>query len=357
MVARYATLVAALAFLLPVRSAAYLQRYIITSLPKTGHVQYIKVKPDPHALGESKRLITDGLIEPIGLAVDDRIPRLYVADPASKAVYGYNLVEQGGELMTNGLQMIVCGNVDVRWLAVNTHGDLYMTEGVNNLVLHVPGEELRKTVIATSLIPKQLFNGAGQPEVSTPHGIATDGNHVFWGNGADGTSKGTVVRGKVLAEVIGKRLESKKTKARKVMRLAQNLDSASSVCVSLTNGFFISKSPPAVFGFKKDMDSSNVVRVANMIDPQSCAWDKDGTIYVTDRVSSKIFKFPANMPSLHIVDPQVIAEQTGVTGVAVFVGSPESEVNPQMLRVAESGATTVHALLPSVAGVLLMGLF
>lgn len=319
---------AALALLFPSLTEAYLQRYIIVSLPEQKHVQYIKVQRDPMKMGKGQRLITDGLKNPIGLAVDDLIPRLYVADPASKSVFGYNLVEQDGDLMTNGLQQIICGNVDIHWLAVNAHGDLFMTEGAGQLVLHIPGKDLRKGMVATSLIPHQLFNGAANPQVSTPTGVATDGNHVFWSNGANGLAQGTVIRAKTQHAVMKGRLMSSKTQKRTVMKLAQNADAAGGQCVALANGFFITKSPPVVWGYKKDRDSTNVVRVANMVDPKGCAWDKDGTIYVSDPSLGRIYKFAANMPSLHMTDPRPVAEENvdGATGLAVFVGSDESKV-------------------------------
>lgn len=256
-------------------------KYLIVSAPKLHKVMYIKMTP-----GEELRavpLIDSGVTSPQGLAVDQKRQMLYVADPDLRKILSYELRFVNGVLMTEGAPRVAAQNVEARWCAVDGVGNLFFTDELTNLIQRVNVEDLQGSTAGT---PQIIYDGAVVTEVNRPGGIAVDNFHVFWSNKEVGTQVGSVVKG----------LEQPGASPTSVAQIAKNTVKSYGVCLSQNNVYY-TDSQKFLFGVKKNGGAIATVS-DKLVGPRGCAYDGDGTVYVSDKTAGAIFSFPGNMHSL-----------------------------------------------------------
>jgi len=323
------------------------KRYVIVSSSELAQVLYWPAPAYGSEMNEGDRnepqvLISTGLVEPIGIAVDQERHGLYVADPGadgkSGKVWRYVLTPTASGLEV-GAPFAVLSNIQVRWLTLDAHGTLFVTDEGNNVVYKVPAEHLVRPAEFSFLEgsatgsytdlpvePITLYDGKQVSGVSAPSGIAVDNYRVFWANKVSGTEVGSVVQGYEAPPPAS---------ATAVTAVASNTIKVYGVCMSSSNVFF-TDAETYLYGVKKF--GGGVAAISDkMKDPRGCAWDGDGTVYVADK-KGKVYSFAANMRSL---SPQQLTHNFDVSspeGVAVFIHESSA-------RLATAFAAIVFAMM------------
>merc|ERR1719335_1913065 len=112
-------------------------QYVVLSQPRLRSVTYAKVNIFQYDAGnETYPLVTAGLKNPLGLAVDNVRQRLFVADSEAGKVFMYKLIFDHGFLTTDGQQHVAAsGNLEPRWVAVDeVSGDIYVSDEPSNQI-------------------------------------------------------------------------------------------------------------------------------------------------------------------------------------------------------------------------------
>jgi len=303
-------------------------KYLIISAPTLSKVVYTRLPDDVTAgpVGDPKPLIDEGLKMPQGLAVDHKRNTLYVADPDLRKVLCYKLTFSGGNMMVSGEPAVAAQDKEVRWVAVDGTGNVFITDEASGQVLRVPAEKL----LRGDPTPLVLYDSATNSRVSAPGGIAVDNFHVYWTNKAAGTEEtvGTVIRG--FEKPTGANA------ATEVVQLARNVPKAYAVCLSENNVFY-TNAEKVVFGVKKT--GSAIATVSDVFqEPRGCVWDGDGTVYIADKDANAIYALAGDTPSLH---PTALAKALDVTdpyGLATLSGAWRESV----LAFALAASVFVH---------------
>jgi len=286
-------------------------KYLIISAPTLSKVVYTKLPDDTTTgvTGDPKPLIDEGLKMPQGLAVDHKRNTLYVADPDLRKVLCYKLSFSGGNMMVNGEPSVAAQDKEVRWVAVDGTGNVFITDEANGQVLRVPADKL----LRGDPTPMVLYDSATNSHVSAPGGIAVDNFHVYWTNKAAGTEEtvGTVIRGFEKPQGTNA--------AGGVVQLARNVPKAYAVCLSENNVFY-TNSDKVVFGVKKT--GSAIATVSDVFEePRGCVWDGDGTIYVADKKAGTVSSFAGNMRNLAPAPVSLTVKFEDAFGVAIVSGT------------------------------------
>jgi len=286
-------------------------KYLIISAPTLSKVVYTRLPDDVTAgpVGDPKPLIDEGLKMPQGLAVDHKRNTLYVADPDLRKVLCYKLTFSGGNMMVSGEPAVAAQDKEVRWVAVDGTGNVFITDEASGQVLRVPAEKL----LRGDPTPLVLYDSATNSRVSAPGGIAVDNFHVYWTNKAAGTEEtvGTVIRG--FEKPTGANA------ATEVVQLARNVPKAYAVCLSENNVFY-TNAEKVVFGVKKT--GSAIATVSDVFqEPRGCVWDGDGTIYVADKKAGTVSSFAGNMRNLAPAPVSLTVKFEDAFGVAIVSGT------------------------------------
>lgn len=282
-------------------------KYLIISAPTLSKVVYTKLPDDVTTgpSGDPKPLIDSGLKMPSGLAVDHKRNSLYVADPALRKVLCYGLVFSGGNMMISGEPSVAAQDKEVRWVAVDGTGSVFITDETNGQILRVPGDNL----LRGDPTPMVVYEATTTSHVSAPGGIAVDNFHVYWTNKAGGTAEnvGSLIRG----------MEKPKGTdvANELVQLARNVPKAYGVCLSENNVYY-TNAEKVVFGVKKT--GSAIATITDVFEePRGCAWDGDGTVYVADKKTGTVSSFAANMRNLAPAPVSLTVKFEDAFGVAV----------------------------------------
>merc|ERR1719393_1042811 len=144
-------------------------KYLIISAPTLAKVVYTKLQDDvtKGPAGDPKPLIDSGLKMPMGLAMDHKRNSLYVADPELRKVLCYTLVFSGGNVMIAGEPSVAAQDKEVRWVAVDGTGSVFVTDESNGQILRVPGEKL----LRGDPTPMAIYESVTNSHVSAPGGI------------------------------------------------------------------------------------------------------------------------------------------------------------------------------------------
>jgi DNA-binding beta-propeller fold protein YncE len=293
-------------------------KYLIVSAPTLSKVVYTRLPDDVTTgpSGDPKPLIDSGLKMPQGLAVDHKRNALYVADPDLRKVLCYKLTFSGGNMMVSGEPSVAAQDKEVRWVAVDGTGNVFITDEANGQILRVPAEKL----LRGDPTPMVIYDSTTNSHVSAPGGIAVDNFHVYWTNKAAGTEEnvGSLVRG--FEKPLGTNA------ATEVVQLARNTPKAYGVCLSENNVFY-TNSDKVVFGVKKT--GSAIATITDVFEePRGCVWDGDGTVYIADKKSGTVSSFAGNMRNLAPAPVTLTVKFEDAFGVAVvsyaksFVAAP-----------------------------------
>lgn len=317
---------------------------LVVSQPRVKSVVYILVDKFQHGAGnQTFPLVTDGLQDPMGIAIDHNRQRLFVADVAAQKVFMYKLIfTQDEQLTTDGQQYVAVSGVTPRWVAVDDEGNVYCTDEQENII----GKVDEANVLTGGATPTTVYSGSSITSIASPGGIVADGTELFWGNKDAGTSKGSVVRG---AEIPDK--EDPKTS---VHVLAKNAEKVYGVCASQNNIFYAGEAE-FLYGVKKNNDAAGAASAATVSDiitkPRGCTWDGDGTVYVADKDGNAIFSFPSGMHTIGPAEVVKIFTLEDPYGVAVYRPPSRAERMKKdpaflggLLQGGANGASTVMAL-------------
>lgn len=278
------------------------QKFIIASTPKRAAVFYL-------AVGDSDfRPLLDGthFKQPEGIAVDQH-GHLYVADPIAEKVLRYKLTAKGKELTAD--EETVVADYNSRWVAVNGVGTLLLTSQENNEIAKITAPQIR----SGDRTPTTLYSGVNTPSVSTPAAIATDNFYVYFTNLDNGSQFGTLVSAFESApDRVGIMANAEVVAA----PLSDVADQAYGVCAAGQNLYFLGQTKD-IYAVKAD--GSETVKISDKLEAgRDCAWDGDGTAYVSDRDGGWVYSFPSNMDTFHPTSLTQVARLQDAFGMAVY---------------------------------------
>lgn len=285
-------------------------RYLFASSLRTGKVVYVHLPARSPITGpgapdhKAHTLIDSGLKSPMGLAADQQRNRLFVADEGAKKVLAYNLLFSNGKAVVDGEPSVAANDVDVRWVACDGVGNLFISDEARNYIMKVPAD----ASLRLGSSPKIVYNGNVLTQVSAPGGVAVDNFHVFWANKAVGTTAGSVVK--------GFETPPSTNAAESVHMLANNADKVYGVCLAKDNVFYTNHEK-YIYGVKKGGGKELVIS-DKLQEPRGCSYDGDGTVFVADRGANLIAAFAGNMQKLSSARIGKVIDLEGAFGVAVL---------------------------------------
>jgi len=277
-------------------------KYLVLSVPKDRQIGYFKVPETTFHL-----LVVGGNAGPAlpkAITIDQENARLFVADVPTQKIYWYQLIVlPDGKLVTDGRQHVAVEFVEPNWLAVDGVGNLFFS---GKLILPPPSTSVEgiykhdTIALATGVTtnPKEIWmrtnSGVPTPKVWAPTGLATDNFHLFWGNGQEGKTHGSLV--KAAAEPPDVQPEMS------VKAIADNSDEVRGVVLTPTSVFYTTAD--GIFGVSKSKvgqtctDSGCALLSNALTSPMGMVWDGDGTVYVAEHDNEKgaIYSFPSNGP-------------------------------------------------------------
>lgn len=325
-------------------------QYVIVSQPRLKSVTYAKVNIYQYDGGnETYPLVTSGLKNPLGLAVDNVRQRLFVADSESGKVFMYKLIFDKGNLVTDGQQHVAASGLEPRWVSVNEAGDIYVTDEPSNQIAKVSAAQL----LRADAEPSTLFAGSSLPVVSSPGGVAVDEKEVFWVNKQEGMDVGTLIRGR--EQVTKQKLGTKSKDDGMTKILAKNVNKAFGCCAAGNNIFYTGEEK-YVYGVKKTGGAAVTV-VDSLVAPRGCAWDGSSTMYIADRSGNSLKYFPSSMHSLELAQIHTIMTVDDPFGVAVALKPDAPSVWESAARgipfLQQSGCHKTASLLTSTLAIVL----
>jgi DNA-binding beta-propeller fold protein YncE len=310
-----------------------LRKFLFVSSSDTHQVAYAPLALDKvGAEVKLRTLIDSGLTYPQGLAVDPWRRYLYVADPTLKMLVYYELTPRGEDRVYVGDQMVAAKGVEVRWVSVDSLGNVYFTEESTQRIMRVTAANLD----AGKTAPELVFEGSSSSMVSAPGGIAIDNYFAFWTNKLNPAQAGTVARS----------LHAPKSETK---GLANINAKCYGVCMAVNNVFFTEETKN-VYGLHRNGGKAPVKVSSSFQEPRGCAFDGQNTIYVADKKKNAVYTIPGNMPTLREnLTETLVANMQGAYGVAVFTVSDYSTEDRVQVKAA-AGRPVVSLLLFAVAG-------
>lgn len=284
-----------------------LTQFLIVSQPVNSKVVYLKINGAPNLRQKPKDLIAENLQSPLGLAVDGKLNKLYVADPGAKKIQCWTLAISDGNLIVDGLPEVAASSVEARWVAVDGTGNVFFSDMTENRI----GKLFAERLALGDIQPEYIYEGGLVPEVSSPSGIAVDNLHVFWANRATGLQAGSIIQ--------GYENPPDTNVAASAHALAHNTLKAFGVCVGTTNVFYTG-GEQFVYGVKKAGGPVTTV-TDKLLMPRGCVWDGDGTIYVADKGAGAIYGFAGQMHDLQAVRIQKAFNIQDPFGLAMYATS------------------------------------
>lgn len=316
------------------RRAMPVHGYVLVSSPSEVTIYY-SVLPSPEERSQGKQLAREilvaggELVQPEGLAVDAIRRVLYVADPGSSSVLAFRLMENKGP--TPGLYadapQVVLNGVEVHWIAVDSQGTLFCVDAGNNRILSLPGRS--RGFIAEEA--NVLYEGGSTQALKAPEGIAVDGGYIFWVNSQNGQSDGVLVRAPE-----DDKLDSR---ASELFVLAKNADKGAGVC--LTGSRIVFSDGSKIFSSSINGDDIVEVTAAGQA-VRGCAFDGDGTVYLTDKTQGMVLGFSGSGSHISQRGLMPAMAVAGADGIAIF-GSSSSTA--RSMATAGFGVAGLLALL------------
>jgi hypothetical protein len=278
-------------------------KYLVLSIPKDKQVGYFQV-PDTifRVLVQGG---DQGPASPTAIAIDQENSRLFVSDVPTQKIWWYQLIVlPDGKLVTDGRQHVAVEGVESKWLAVDGVGNLYFSgkplpppplppvqEGIykHDAIALATG-----VAINSKEIWARSNSGSPNPKVWAPTGLATDNFHLFWANGQNGKSHGSLVKAPATPPDVQPELS--------VKAIADNSEEVTSVVLTPTTVFYATKD--GIYGVAKSKadaacTEANCALLSDTLkSPAGMVWDGDGTVYVAeaDHAKGGIYAFPSNGP-------------------------------------------------------------
>mmetsp|Transcript_33476 Transcript_33476/g.75889 ORF Transcript_33476/g.75889 Transcript_33476/m.75889 type:complete len:380 (-) Transcript_33476:94-1233(-) len=298
-------------------------KYLITSFPRIREVAYVHL-PD----NVWRPLVIGPTISPESVAVDSQNARLFVADPRQSVVWWMSLVvNSDGLLQTQGGRQAAVEGFSANWLAVNGVGDLYFTGhstrgGQSSRSDSVYRQDASKIASGRTMSPVEVYSrsntGSPNPKAWAPSGLSVDSFNIYWGNGANGTEHGSVVK--------GSRMNLGSLSQEAVLeKLTQNVDEVRGVAATGTHVFYVSRQ--GVHGVTKSEPTTVTDPNVGLIstppgngdtswNPVSLTYDGENTLYLSDYAGGCIYAVPSHNILEHNLTKFVDAPNAH--GLAVF---------------------------------------
>lgn len=362
-------------------------QFLIMSSPTYQKVSWTSLSNFKSTEGKALPLIDHGLVEPKGLAYDRKRGFLYVADTGAKRIWQYTILpvmnSQGhGMLTTNGIRVKVLDGHAVEWVTVDDTGNLFYTAPDTNNINKIPNAtidkistgELQSSVLtilsektqeATAMLEAKrhagnlphpeygglvdkppapphiysVYEADANPYVSLPASIVADGASLYWTNGQDGQTAGTVVKGEVNPQSQPTPSGPKPFPATPLTNVS---DGAFGVAKAHRNLYFTRDGAPGDKGFVSGVvDGSNVsLDVSHHLGrPRGLVWDQDNTVYVADEETGDVFSFPAGAMRADMPLTKAV-HMDGAYGLAVL--RSDDEGFSANVRLVDSGALSLE---------------
>jgi len=247
-------------------------------------------------------LIDAGLMSPSGIvAIDDHRKRsncacfyLYVADPGLSKILEFRVNFINGLLEPDGTHKTLMSNVRATWLTADSVGSIFFSDGQSVHTLERTGPLLQGGTPMFKPV-KLLYGPDNFKQVNQPSGLTTDNFNLFWVNGAEGMSSGSVIKASELRDF---EAEAAGEAAVPPYVVAQNADKVVGACIAQGNVYYTS-ADRAIYGVKKTGGATATIVEAGLLQaPKGCAWDGDGTVYLADEGGNTVYSFAGNMRSL-----------------------------------------------------------
>jgi len=314
--------------------AAQGDRYFIATQPGTGSILYIRE-------GETvMRTLLLGGHEALGaIAIDPTSAHLYVADPALAIIYWYQLIALPSKnLITDGRKHVAIKGVVAQSLACDSSGNLFIAgQAITDVTPSAPPPpyaiiriDIMQILTGFQGIPviegiHNRANTGSPPKMFDPTAMFADGANIWWVNGKQGGSHGTVVKGGAGGGGYGVVIDQ----GEQGSAIGQ---SGEFMFYSTENGIFgasLGKKesgcgapapPPSKFNPMKASlgggDQGPCHLISNEIkSTRGMFWDGDGTMYTMDPTSG-IYSFPAGNLEPHRVTQ--VAKVTGTVDLQIL---------------------------------------
>lgn len=297
--------------------------YIFVSQPGQRSVAVTEVNAlTRKVVRDSRPLITKGLREPSGLAVDHSRQRLYVADPKSHKVFMYKLYfGDDGLSVHEDQQYVAARDVTPRWVALDEEGTLFCTDEGRSFIAEIDAKDLdqlgQQDVMNDDVRPQfhRLYAGEQTRQVDKPGGIDVRGNKLYWGNRARGRPYGSL-----LSAPEDPQAELARGVPEMIKALSNNVDKVYGVCASPSLVFYTG-SARDVYGAKPgsyQARANTKVLLNNYASPRGCVWDGDGTVFLADKGGDAVWSFPSSMHNIGLFQATKLFSVEDPYGVAVF---------------------------------------
>lgn len=297
------------------RGSSSISEYVLVSQPHLGTVLVTEIDVLSRAVMRGPRgLVTHGLRKPMGLAVDHRRQRLFVADAKSRKLFMYKLVYTDGEIAVERRRHIAASGITPTWVAVDEEsGAVFCSDEVHGTVGEVLAEDISKLSHTGVRPPKfhVLYSADTTLAAHDPSGIAVDGFHLFWGSKAHGRRLGSVVSG--LEDAHGRARDVPGT----ITALSKNADKVHGLCASGSTVFYTGESRFVYSARKGSHGHDTRILISNLNRPRGCAWDGDGTVYVADEGDRAVLSFPSSSHNRGRMHASKLFEVQEPYGIAV----------------------------------------
>jgi len=284
---------------------AVAQNFLVVSSPRLARIVALPLQDNQKKQQEPIVVVETGLKQPQGIAIDQNRRRLYVADVGARNVlyYDFNLVN--GEVVTQADPVVVADNVEAHWVAVDGVGNVFFTEERVSQIFRIPAPK----GVRGKPKPVAIYTSEMSERVSSPGGIAVDDFNVWWGNKELGTQVGALI--------VAPQEPPAAAPQDSMKVLASVTDRVNGVCVAAGNVFFMSDE---ILATRK---AGGVVAVISDVlqQPRGCAWDMDGGMYVADKGTGQIVKFPGALSELKETRLTPVVSVEDAYGLAVIVSS------------------------------------
>jgi len=305
--------------------------FVIVSQPRLGAVVYTVVDALNHRakVGETRSLVSRGLREPYGIALDKRRERLFVADAKHRKVFMYHFTYMDNALYTDERQHVVVQGMTPRWVTVDDRGTLFCSDEARNRIVEVSAEDLEHAAqiasTRTLAAPRVLYSADSVSVIDRPGGVVAAGDRIFWANKERGRLIGSVLGAPAESSrhVRGAKYSSDASVRTAMAVLGHDVDKVYGICAT-QNTIFYTGASTYVYAARRD-GPEKTARISDALEvPRGCAWDGDGTIFVADKGGNAVWVLPSSLHRLGIVKASKVFEVEDPYGVAVFRPPPES---------------------------------
>mmetsp|Transcript_46801 Transcript_46801/g.100223 ORF Transcript_46801/g.100223 Transcript_46801/m.100223 type:complete len:410 (-) Transcript_46801:67-1296(-) len=319
-------------------------QFLFLSSPAQKKVVYSELRNFKSTYGRTFPLIEEDLVEPAGIAYDNTKGHLYVADRGASRIYRYKILskevgsgsEKRAGVAVDGVRLCVVEGSPVEWVSLDPIGNLYFTVAGTNSVNKIEHDVLKKLgegiyqcgdlkkASESSLLAKpekeleadialdasqrasevptddddtepeilSLYEGSLESHVSVPSGVSSDGRRLWWGNGVEGRTAGSLVEGQAAPRASLLASGSSSSQPFPAVALTSVVPTTYGVAHSNTMVFFSTNQTGTGSVYAVSRDGSTTELVSGLGMPRGLVWDGDNTVYVADQAANKVFSVP-----------------------------------------------------------------